>query len=186
MRRDPYEVILSVRQWAEVETLARARNAAKAAGTSKRFDDTQSDLDLHIIGMMAERAFCIACDLTTEAQTDASLHGDDGIDVRLKNGKGIEIKYRGERGRDFAINTASIDDFKAEIGVLMWPGQRARSFEIVGWITRDRFAEIAEVVHLRGDRLLVPWQRLSSPHRLINRIRQVQRVSTPTPAPLLL
>jgi hypothetical protein len=162
-------------EWAYIEAKAQERNSIKVVGTSKRFDPRKTDLRIHTYGMASEYAFAKLTGLT--ANLDAKKKGDDGFDFKLDNGLTIETRYRFERKRDFALNTDSLNDFTADIGVLIWPGSLPRSFEIVGWTTRVHFALQCERHRLRGWRLLIPWEKMRDARELTSLINNLSTIA---------
>lgn len=145
---------------------AKERNEHKVVGTSRRYDPRRTDLDLHVFGMEGEFAFSKITGLPHMFDT-LSLKGDDGYDFILDNGLTIDVKHRCERDRDFALENDSLSSFKADIGVLMWPGHEPNSFEFVGWTSRVHFALQCERHRLLDWRLLVPWQKMRNPKELL-------------------
>lgn len=156
------KINLTLEQWYYVKYKAILRQRAKLNGTSKIFSD-YSDLDITIYGMAAEYAFGLM--IGKYPNFDATINGDGGIDFTLDNGMTIDVKYRSQRNRDFALNTDNIDDFIADIGVLIWSCGK-RCFEFVGWIDRETFAHEAKVMKLKGWRLVYPYQKLNNPELL--------------------
>ena len=85
-----------------------------------------------------------------------------------------QVKYRGQRGWDFALRTNNILDFRADLGILVWPadGDDVRStdyqsVDIVGYITQEQFKERAIVKgYGYGDRLVVEANQLQPAEEL--------------------
>lgn len=155
---------LSLSEWEDIEIKAEARNNIKMPNTSVRVDNKKTDLQIHIYGMAAEYAFGKLFGL--QPDLGAQLKGDAGYDFVFPGGLTAEIRYRFERNRDFSLYSDRLEDFKADFGVLVWPGPSVRQFEIIGWVSKVGFAMMAKRKYLKGWRLLVPWQWLRKPEEL--------------------
>ena len=184
------EIILTLAQYDHVVTLAEQRQAAKIAGTSKKYSKDSSDLEVTIKGMAAEYAFSLLLGL--QPDFDAKTTGDQGVDFVLPNGVTIDAKFRGKQGQDFALHSDDIAEFKADLGVLLWPTKYQRSFKFVGWVKRETFAKRAKRIKLAGWRLVMPWQQMRDPNTLITHIEKLPPVPQPQqndpqkPAPIYL
>ncbi len=170
------EIILNLTQYNHIVTLAQQRQAAKIAGTSKKYSSS-SDLEITIKGMSAEFAFGLLLGL--QPDFDAKTTGDQGIDFVLPNGVTIDAKFRGKQGQDFALHSDDIAEFKADLGVLLWPTKYQRSFKFVGWIKRETFAAKARRIKLAGWRLVVPWQEMRDPSTLIAYTKKLPKAPQP-------
>jgi hypothetical protein len=166
----PIQYTLSPKEWAFVADKAKKRNDIKTVGSSIKFDGGKSALNIHTYGMAAEYSFSQLTGLPYSF--NATKWGDDGYDFQITNQLTIEIKYRYQRNRDFALNTDKLEDFTADLGVLFWPGPKEHSFEMVGWTTKVAFAFVAERCFLKGWRLLIPWQKLRKPEELLDQIKK--------------
>jgi len=166
----PINYILSDQEWAFIAEKAKKRNDIKTVSSSKKFDGGKSSLNIHTYGMAAEYSFSQLTNLPYNF--NATRCGDDGYDFKTSNQLTIEIRYRYQRNRDFALNTDRLEDFKADIGVLFWPGDKEKSFEMVGWTSKVAFAFMCERHFLKGWRLLIPWQKLRKPEELLEQIEK--------------
>jgi len=99
-------------------------------------------LEAHIEGMKAEYAVAKALNILPDIAL--YLHGDDKCDLRLTDGRTLQVKYRDRRGWDYALTTDDPAEFVADIGVLCWPIKDG--VDIVGCISRDKFLKVAQVV----------------------------------------
>ena len=91
--------------------------------------------------------------------------GDRKIDLTLPDGQTVQVKYRGERGRDIATEGLDFwDELRADYYVLVWPGREpGRIFTVVGWATReDFFRRVTDrpPVRMRGRKWEIRWQDL--------------------------
>lgn len=156
-----------------VSDLAHARNDKKehAGVTSRKFDDTKSELQAHYEGIEGELAVAKALKLPVDEAS--SLKGDSGFDLRTPQGFTIEVRRRTKRGWAFALNSDSVCDFKADIGVLVWPGEKADELDVCGWTTRVHFALKAKKANYNhGERLVLEQSDLFPMDRLVKAIEQ--------------
>ena len=141
------------------DKLAHLRNDRKESLgiTSKKFDPSKSEWDAHYQGILGElgaaRALCLPID-TTEL-----LSGDGGVDLHLSCGLSAEIRYRTKRGWDFALNGGDISYLNSDVGILVWPGMRDNSVELVGWTTRLHILQKGQIMDFGyGPRLVLNHQ----------------------------
>jgi hypothetical protein len=75
-----------------------------------------------------------------------------GSRVTLPNGVTIKVRM----GIEFALGGTDMDEFGARLGVLACQGERPVEILLLGVISRERFAEIADIVdHGQGGYLAV-------------------------------
>jgi hypothetical protein len=132
-------VRLTAAEWRGIDCLARGRN--DKPGTRKF--SRHSDLDVHRMGLAAE--YAVSKWLHIPVDISITERGDAGSDLRLADGRTVQVKYRNRRGGDFALYSTNPAEFKADLGVLCWPAQEG--IEIVGTITRERFLQVAHTVN---------------------------------------
>ena len=164
----------SRRDLARALVCAWERNELKvhAGVQTKKFLKDRDDLTTHVIGILAEMA--VAESLGASIEMDARLTGDDHeADHRLPSGERIQTKYRLRRGWDFALSGDSLDEFKADYGVLVWPEMTQRtgphdlSMEIVGYVSRAEFQRLAVTKDYGyGPRLVIEAQHFRPIHEL--------------------
>ena len=94
---------------------------------------------------------------------DVHVGGDGGSDLAMPDGRTVEVRWRGERGWDFALVKSNDDIIGADIGILMWPGDTLDEYEFVGWVTEEDFARLRVRKNLRGPKWLVEHQKLRPP-----------------------
>jgi hypothetical protein len=149
-------VRLTDREIWTLRQIAEARNAPKmAAGvTNYRIDPNQSDFDLHFKGLKAE--YAVAKALGVPFDLSISLGGDDHEkDLLLADGRTVSVKFRTQRGWDYALTRDRLSEFKADLGILVWPAE-GDALELVGYVTREDFAIRARRKNFTyGDRLVV-------------------------------
>jgi len=124
--------------------LARQRNDPKQRKwKSQGWNRNKSALAGHYDGIMAEMA--VAKLLGVEINEEIYEGGDDGSDLVLPDGRTIQVKHRGQRDWDYALNSADLDDFITDIGVLCQPTPEYDddAVDVVGYITKEQFAERA-------------------------------------------
>ena len=116
----PVEIVLSEDLYIVARDIAAARNYPKqAAGVrSKKWAPNRSEMEVDLIGACGEVA--VATYLRVEPDTFASLHGDDGTDLILPNGRTIQVKCRTRVGYDFALPSADPKTFSADVGALVY------------------------------------------------------------------
>ncbi|MCS3610994.1 hypothetical protein [Salinibacter ruber] len=61
-------------------------------------------------------------------------NGDEGYDFQTPQGLRVEVKYRAEPNRDFALKGNTLHPFVADVGVLTWE-EAPRTVRLVGWTT---------------------------------------------------
>ena len=129
------------------------------------YDGGKTLLDMHFEAVKAEHAVCAA---VPGARLDLSVSagGQPRGNVILPDGRRANVKYRAERGRDYALKSRRFASFHGDIGVLVWPASvdgPAAAVQIVGAITRAQFMATAVEVELRDGtpRLLVPHGALA-------------------------
>jgi hypothetical protein len=155
--------------------LAHKRNDPKmAAGVPNyKIDPNKKDFDIHHMGIKAE--YAVAKYLGLELDTTFSLHGDDHRgDLIHHDGRTISVKFRTSRGWDFALTRDKLSEFRADLGVLVWPAPSRRRdtsgcerFEIVGFVSREAFAECAVAKDFGyGPRLVLEAQHFLPIHGL--------------------
>lgn len=141
-------VRLTSSEMAMTHAIARKRQANKEKnGTpNNRKSRTRDDETTHRIGLRAEVA--VANYLGTSPDWKLVAVSDGGIDLRLPDGRRVQVKCRDPigSGPDFALMSADPADFDADLGVLVYETRNEDWFEIVGTITRDRFREAARPV----------------------------------------
>lgn len=165
---------LDEEELALVDRLAHLRNDRKERMgiRSKKFDSSKSEFEAHYQGILGELGACRALGLDSIDLTER-LSGDGGVDLTLPTGLSLEIRYRTKRGWDFALNGASLDFFKSDIGVLVWPGVEPNSVELVGWTTRVHLAQMAKVKNFGyGDRLVLRYPSMLSIKKLLPLVRK--------------
>jgi len=89
--------------------------------------------------------------------------GDGKIDLTTPAGLTVQVKYRGERGRDLATEGLDFwDELRADVYVLVWPSLwGAGSYTVVGWCSREEFFNrilTREPVRMKGRKFEMRWQ----------------------------
>lgn len=127
---------------------ARARlNAKRPNARSRRFSYRKSDLQIHLEGVTGE--YVVSKSLCLPYDPRPLPGGDKGQpDLVLPSGRTVQIKYREKKGWDFALNGVNPEDFKADLGVLVYPDDLGA--EVVGWITREDFERGARIENYLG------------------------------------
>lgn len=151
---------------AYVQQVAQRMEDFKRRGGAKsnRYDRGKSELELHELGVASELAFSKMTGL--KPNFDLTYGGDGGVDFTTAKGLTVSLKYRHSRNRDFAIVAPTLDGFRADIGVLIWPFGSS-GYEFVGWTTRVHAAQVGMTVKLKADRFLVRWRDLLSPAKFM-------------------
>ena len=160
---------LGIRKKAEERQL----NKEARQVTSKIFDPSKSDLQIHLEGMRAE--FAAAKLLGASLNWELLIGGDNNRgDLTLSDGRSVSVKFRKKRGWDFALYSANPDEFKEDIGVLVYPSDtHYRALDVFGWITREDFLKNSTVRNYKyGDRLIVGPTLMSPILRLIAELKK--------------
>ncbi len=115
------------------------------------------------MGLLGELA--VARVLALQIDTEARLCGDDGADLRLPDGRSVQVKYRQRRGWDYGLAGTDLGEL-ADVNVLVWPvdqGWPPESVEVVGYLCREEFcAENVYVLDRRHGRRL--WAKHKAFH----------------------
>jgi hypothetical protein len=126
-----------------VVTRAKERQANKEARNvvSKRFDPSKSDYQIHLEGMRAE--FAAAKVLDANLNWELLVGGDNNNgDLSLKDGRTVSVKFRKREGWDFALQSENPNEFKEDIGVLVYPSNtHFRALNVCRWISREEFQQ---------------------------------------------
>jgi hypothetical protein len=146
---------------------------------SKRFDPSKSDLQIHLEGMRAE--FAAARLLGASLNWELLTGGDKNKgDLTLSDGRTASVKFRKKRGWDFALQSANPDEFKEDIGILVYPSDKHfRALDIFGWISREDFIKNSKIRDYKyGDRLIVGPAGMNPTASLIEQLRLTQAKRT--------
>lgn len=172
-------VLVDPTQQAFLRSLARQRNKGKR--NNKRGWGKLTAEDNHYIGLLGEYAASRVLDGYSLDRACYGASGDGGMADLVGPAGGVNVKTRTKRGYDFALSTASLDGFKADAAVLVWPGDDATqkllcsdpkpqhdniSLDVVGIASYAVFA--AKAVHMDygyGRRLVLPWEHFTPLHR---------------------
>lgn len=141
--------------------VAAMRNDPKedARVQSKKILSNRSEYDTHLIGMCAE--FVVAKYFQILPALQSLLGGDGNCSDITINGYTCQIKCRPTLGYDFALLSASPEEFRADCGVLVYMVDE-RLYRIQGVISRARFNQVAVVKDYGyGPRLVAEWQYFS-------------------------
>lgn len=106
----------------EAWDLARGRNDRKESKKihSRKIDDKRSELMPHYAGAIGE--ICVCRVFNADPDMGFWDHGDSGDpDVMLHHDINAQVKFRTQRRYEFALNTTSPGDLKANIGILAVP-----------------------------------------------------------------
>lgn len=122
---------------------------------SRKVDDGSSEKNVTTRGIKGE--FAVGC-LLGESLRIAGTP-DDGHDFKV-NGVTIDVKARGETNGHFGLYTKNPEEFKADVGILVWLLQSGWEALVVGWIDRGYFMENYEITSdtFKGERAALRWQ----------------------------
>jgi hypothetical protein len=123
-----------------VTGLAHDRNEEKKQRLvkSKKYASHRSDFDIHFDSARARMA--IAKLLGLDMDESADVHGRRGRpDFTLRNGLTLEVHYRSQLNWDYALSSSDVKDFRADVGVLVWPGTSRSNVRLVGWTSKINF-----------------------------------------------
>ena len=128
--------------WAKERQEAKPKRLRNAPAYGKRNDN----LSIHLDGIKGEYAvaklFCLAFE-------NNHLPGGHGHtpDLILPDGTTIQIKYRAQRGWDYALSSDNPAEFISDIGILCWPVEDSDDIDVVGYVERDYFIRHAKRVN---------------------------------------
>lgn len=86
--------------------------------------------------------------------------------LTLPDGRAVQVKYRGKRGWDLATDYTDKlhKELRADIYVLVWPGEAEGVYTLVGYCTQDdwkeRIVSPRPPIFLRGYRYEIRWPDL--------------------------
>lgn len=149
--------------------IANERNADKeSAGIkSKKIAKDRSDLEVHMENAKARIAVARSLGIEEITHTVRKNGRCGEPDFFLPNGLSVEVHYRDRAGWDYALSSCDYKDFKADVGVLVWPGDNNKSVTIVGWISKIALLDRAEVKDYNyGPRLAVPASKMQRMKKL--------------------
>jgi len=157
-----------------IEAKAKERQANKEAHnvTTKLFDPSKSDYQIHLEGMRAE--FAAAKILDAELNWQLLVGGDKNAgDLRIKDGRTVSVKFRKKQGWDFALKSADPKDFREELGVLVYPSStHFKALNVDRWISREEFLQKSTMANYGyGDRLKVSPAKMRPIESLLEEIK---------------
>jgi|APHM01.1.fsa_nt_gi hypothetical protein len=141
--------------------IAERRDEGKPDTAHKGSISTAESTKKHVQGLKGEIAFGRTFGLDVDRQKREN--GDEGYDFQTSGGLRIEVKYRSESGRDFALKGKTLHPFVADVGVLTWPESK-REIRLVGWTTptallhrgqREEWPQVGEKLFIRHDDLFL-------------------------------
>ena len=147
------EVVLSPDDLSLVKRIASARNDPKeSAGVKSKKIRNVSEEQAHIDGIAAEVA--VARYFNVEPDMSSGLKGDNGYDLVIFGLK-CEVKCRERFGYDFALMTANPNEFKADVGILVYR-MAADTYYLYGAIRKESLLEKGEKKNYgHGERWIV-------------------------------
>jgi len=136
---------------------------ARAAGVAnQKRDDVREDSEIDLLGIKAEIAVAKAYHL----DHNPLMFGIDAGSDMFSGSLGIDVKAAFSREGNLLFKSKAA--FKADIGVLVVPGEDEQTMVIRGWVTQKRYLDTAELTYLgkTGNTLLLSHTKLSSPASL--------------------
>lgn len=160
------------RDWLRDLAERRQRIKEEYRVRSRKHDGNEgrtAEVDRHYEGLCGE--YVAARHLRVTIDTSVSPKGNQrGWDLLLPNGATVEVMTRRRRGWAYALKGEDLSAFKADIGVLVWPGLMMEpygTYEVVGWTTREHFATRAQVEDFKyGGRLTIRHGYMGRPATL--------------------
>jgi len=130
--------------------------------TNQRRDDLRDDRDVDLLGIKAEMAVAKAYNLNFNPY---ALGIDAGVDM-FSGDLGIDVKASFHR--DGQLIFKKIDAFRADIAVFVTGSVDSDTLRIAGWIGRDRFEQVCEVLDTGNGRkaIAAPQKLLATPENL--------------------
>lgn len=140
----PKDFYLTDNELAFCRIVSELRNAPKEAAhvASKKLLAGRSEAETHLMGLCAEYVVASYCRVLPDVRS--ILSGDKGMPDLYVNGYSIEVKCRAREGYDFALMSAHPEDFKADVGVLVYRLSDTH-YRIWGAMSRARFLQVATV-----------------------------------------
>ena len=135
----PIPFLLSETELAICRNIGISRNRTQNAHAvyDARVDPKSDSADIHIIGAKGEYVFAKHYGLPPPR---VLVHGDGGVFDYMLNGLTVEIKTRGRLGGDFIL--PAYKKLAADVADLCeTPSLESDRVYIVGWLTRDDFAQ---------------------------------------------
>ncbi len=159
--RSDWEYQLTAEEASFAELIARERTAPKLKYkvASKKIDPRKTDFEITRDGTKAEVA--VAQMLGIRPDCRIFIGGDKHeSDLIAPDGQTISVKYRTKRGWDFALTADDVKEFKAGIGLLVWPTRAGTrdAYEIVAWVDRACFQVAAKITNYGYGKRLVMRQ----------------------------
>jgi hypothetical protein len=145
------------RPW--LEEVAHRRSDRKAAWDrgNRWAQSSDPSYQRHLFGVKCE--YAVARLLGLEIDATHRPRGDrNEPDLRLPDGTGVTVKGRTHPGWAFALRGTDPAEFGSGVGVLVWPDPAGDdwSVEVVGWIDRSTFEQVAHLQDFKyGPRLVV-------------------------------
>lgn len=170
--QNPLIVELDAFDLQEVALVAAQRLVVKEANniTSLKFDQGQSEFEIHYVGALGEKA--VAKFYGSAVDHETYMVRDDGIDMTI-NRFTTQIKTTTFGGGDPFFFMNSMDCFTAEIGIGVQYLSPIR-LRIGGIISRKKFERTAQRKNFGyGVRLAVPFSELAPPDALY--LRGIQK-----------
>lgn len=121
-----------------------------------QMDQSKTQAELDEIGLLGEYALAKVLGLPLEA-CGMMLKGikmDDGYDIRLNNGKTVQVKAVQQKVSNtshpfkFALDCDNANNFKADYGVLSLVQPDKWSVKLAGYVDRKDFIERHEILDL--------------------------------------
>lgn len=152
---------------------------------------TGEDYERKYIGLLGELAVARAFGLTIDATSIASerpYESDRGVDLTLPSGLTVQVKTTrlkssNSRSMHLILHSADDSDFRSDIAALVCLLPDRETAQIVGWVSRERFADQYIVKNMgSGDRAVLRGDNLE-PVELLLRVagRQLPIVAQPEP-----
>lgn len=140
----------------------RWQMARMSGVTNQRRDDTRDDHEVDLLGIKAEMAVAKAYNLRFNP---FSFGIDDGSDM-FSGDLGIDVKASFHR--DGKLIFKRQDAFRADVAVFVTGDTNSGTLRIAGWITKERFLDISDVMDMGGGKhaVFVPQKKLASPESL--------------------
>lgn len=149
---------LTIEEVCEAVSLAHGRNKKLAAGIpSRKYDKSRSDIEIDILGMIAEMT--VAKELGLEVDKGVWLHGDGGKNDLRVGDLSIAIKSSPHKTAHLYFNT--LNHFKDDIAVLVVASGDVTKPRVCGWITKLEFSGICEELNFGyGSRVGITQDKL--------------------------
>lgn len=172
-------ITLSDSEVSKLQKLASLRSGAKSSLDKKEFR-TKANPDSyyrHLLGLKCE----FACAKLFKSVIDETFSWGDNNDpdLYLPDGRSVQVKgkFSKTKFKGFTCRTTSLDEFKADVGILCFEGATRNQIDISGWFDKDTFVSHSEVYEFEwGNKRALVSSHLKDINLLIDELESSEKV----------